>query len=43
VTGETSVVDTQKTDMSEVIDLTQQQNLPLAGRRWESFALLGRM
>jgi hypothetical protein len=41
VTGETSVVDTQKTDMSEVIDLTQQQNLPLAGRRWESFALLG--
>src|SRR5579871_3039057 len=40
VTGETSVVDTQKTDMSEVIDLTQQQNLPLAGRRWESFALM---
>src|ERR1700690_3274523 len=40
VTEETSVVDTQKTDMSEVIDLTQQQNLPLAGRRWESFALI---
>ena len=40
VTGETSVVDTQKTDMSEVIDLTQQQNLPLNGRRWESFALM---
>ena len=41
VTGETSVVDTQKTDMSMVIDMTQQENLPLAGRRWESFALLG--
>ncbi len=40
VTGEPSVVDTQKTDMSQVVSATQQENLPLAGRRWESFALL---
>ena len=40
VTGEPSVVDTQKTDMSQVVSPTQQENLPLAGRRWESFALL---
>lgn len=40
VTGEPSVVDTQKTDMSQVVSATQQENLPLAGRRWENFALL---
>src|SRR5579862_7501204 len=40
VSGEPSVVDTQKTDMSQVVSATQQENLPLAGRRWESFALL---
>src|SRR5258708_21799213 len=40
VSGEPSVVDTQKTDMSQVVSATQQENLPLAGRRWESFALM---
>ncbi len=40
VTGQPSVVDAQKTDMSQVVSQTQQENLPLAGRRWESFALL---
>ena len=40
VTGQPSVVDTQKTDMSQVVSATQTANLPLAGRRWESFALL---
>ncbi len=34
------MVDTQKTDMSQVVSATQQENLPLAGRRWESFALM---
>lgn len=40
VSGEPSVVDTQKTDMSQVVTATEQENLPLAGRRWESFALM---
>jgi len=40
VSSEASVVDTQKTDMSQVVSATQQENLPLAGRRWESFALM---
>ena len=40
VTGEASVVDTQKTDMSQVVSATQTESLPLAGRRWETFALL---
>ncbi len=40
VSGQPSIVDTQKTDMSQVVSAAQQENLPLAGRRWESFALL---
>jgi Carboxypeptidase regulatory-like domain/TonB dependent receptor len=40
VSGQPSVVDTQKTDMSQVVSAAQQENLPLAGRRWESFALM---
>src|SRR5665213_3064976 len=40
VSGQPSVVDTQKTDMSQVVSAAQQENLPLAGRRWESFALI---
>ena len=40
VTAETPVVDTEKTDMSQVISSGQVGNLPLAGRRWETFALL---
>ncbi len=40
VTGAASVVDSEKTEMSQVISQTQKENLPIAGRRWEGFALL---
>jgi hypothetical protein len=40
ITAETPVIDTEKTEMSQVVSQTQKDNLPLAGRRWESFALL---
>jgi len=40
VTAEAPVVDTEKTEMSQMISQTQKENLPLAGRRWENFALL---
>ena len=40
VSGEAPVVDAEKTEMSQVVSQSQQENLPLAGRRWESFALL---
>ena len=40
VEGVSSVVDSEKTEMSQVISRTQQENLPIAGRRWEGFALL---
>ena len=35
-----AVVDTEKTEMSQVVSQTQKDNLPIAGRRWEGFALL---
>jgi hypothetical protein len=40
VTGQASVVDTEKTEHSQVISEGQVSNLPIAGRRWDSFALL---
>jgi hypothetical protein len=40
VTGEASVVDTEKTEQSQVISQGQVSNLPIAGRRWDNFALL---
>jgi len=40
VTGEASVVDPEKTEMSQVVSQSQKENLPSAGRRWENFALL---
>ena len=40
VTAEAPVVDTEKTEMSQMVSQTQKENLPLAGRRWENFALL---
>jgi hypothetical protein len=40
VNAEQSVIDPEKIEMSQVISQTQQENLPLVGRRWESFALL---
>lgn len=40
VEGQGDVVDSEKTEMSQVISQTQKDNLPIAGRRWEGFALL---
>jgi len=40
VTGQASLVDTDKTEMSQTVTQVQQENLPIAGRRWEGFAFL---
>ncbi|HYW48208.1 MAG TPA: TonB-dependent receptor [Bryobacteraceae bacterium] len=40
VTGETPIVDTEKTEVSQVISEAAVSNLPIAGRRWDSFVLL---
>jgi len=40
VAGDASLVDTQKTDVSQVVSQSQKEFLPNAGRRWENFALL---
>ena len=40
VTGVTPVVDTEKTEVSQVISDSAVSNLPIAGRRWDSFVLL---
>jgi len=40
VTSETPVVDTEKTENSQVVSQTAVENLPIAGRRWDSFVLL---
>jgi outer membrane receptor protein involved in Fe transport len=40
VTGESPVLDTEKTETSEVVSQTLVQNLPINGRRWDSFVLL---
>ena len=40
VTGEAPVVDTEKTDVSQEVSETMVKDLPLVGRRWESFVLL---
>ncbi|MGA2270358.1 MAG: TonB-dependent receptor [Bryobacteraceae bacterium] len=40
VTGQATVVDAEKTEMSQVISEGSVGNLPIAGRRWDSFALL---
>jgi hypothetical protein len=39
VVEETPVVDTDKTDVSTVVNLTDMVNLPISGRRWDTFAL----
>jgi outer membrane receptor protein involved in Fe transport len=39
VSGETAAVDTEKTDVSTVVNLKDMMNLPMSGRRWDSFAL----
>ena len=40
VTGEADVVDTEKTENSQVISEGSVDNLPIAGRRWDTFVLL---
>ncbi len=40
VTGQQSVVDVEKTEVSQVVSQAAIENLPIAGRRWDSFVLL---
>lgn len=40
VTGEAPVVDPQKTEVSQVVSQSAVDNLPISGRRWDSFVLL---
>ena len=40
VTAAGALLDTEKTELSQVVSTAQVANLPLAGRRWESFAFL---
>ena len=40
VTGEAPVVDTEKTEVSQVVSQTAVNNLPVSGRRWDTFVLL---
>jgi len=40
VTGASSVVDTEKTEASQVVSEGLVSNLPIAGRRWDNFVLL---
>jgi hypothetical protein len=40
VSAENPLVDTEKTEVSQLISTAQVENLPLAGRSWERFALL---
>ncbi|HLX42779.1 MAG TPA: TonB-dependent receptor [Bryobacteraceae bacterium] len=40
VSGEAAIVDPSKTDVSQVVSTGFVNNLPIAGRRWESFVLL---
>jgi len=39
VNADTPVVETDKTDVSTVINLKDMINLPMSGWRWDSFAL----
>jgi len=41
VTAESPLIDTRRTDVSNVVGETEIQNLPINGRRWENFVLLG--
>jgi hypothetical protein len=40
VTAETPVVDTSKTEVSQVVSDSAVSNLPVSGRRWDTFVLL---
>jgi hypothetical protein len=39
VTADANLIDTEKTDVSTVVNLKDMMNLPMSGRRWDSFAL----
>jgi hypothetical protein len=40
VTGEAPVVDTEKTEVSQLVSQAAVDNLPVSGRRWDTFVLL---
>src|SRR5664279_4744171 len=40
VTGESPVVDADKTEVSQVVSQNAVSNLPVSGRRWDTFVLL---
>ena len=40
VSGQAPVIDPEKTEMSQVVSESAVGNLPIAGRRWDAFALL---
>ena len=40
VTGESPVLDTDKTEVSQVVSDTAISNLPVSGRRWDTFVFL---
>jgi hypothetical protein len=40
VTAEAPLIETEKTSQAQTIDQNQVQDLPMAGRRWETFTLL---
>ena len=40
VTGEAPLVDAEKTEMSQVVSAATVGNLPISGRRWDTFALM---
>jgi hypothetical protein len=40
VTSESPVLDTEKTETSQVVSQTLVENLPINGRRWDNFVLL---
>jgi hypothetical protein len=40
VTGQESLIDPEKTEVSQVVSKTLIENLPIIGRRWDNFVLL---
>ncbi len=40
VADETPIIDTAKTGVSQTVDNADVENLPIAGRRWDAFALM---
>lgn len=40
ITGEAPVVDTERTEASQVVSESMVRNLPIVGRRWDNFVLL---